>query len=303
MFNSIKKFNYYIRWGIGCKFLNKKIPLTCSLILTDKCNLNCSHCIVKGLGYKDLTFEEIKRDIRTLYNTGCRMLVVTGGEPFLWKDGFRNLDDVINFAKSMGFFRTVVCTNGTFKLESSSDYLWVSLDGNRDEHNRLRNVDIYNKVVINITNSIHNKIYINFAISRINVQNFEKSALEILKFKKVKGILFHLYTPYLGLEGSSLQLSDSERELAIKKIFTLKKKNPIKVSNTFSGIRALKTNKWQRPIWGSVVINDGEISDCCCRKGIYDRKVCENCGCTPAVETWVLQKINLFAVIENIRFL
>jgi MoaA/NifB/PqqE/SkfB family radical SAM enzyme len=231
------------------------------------------------------------------------MLVVTGGEPFLWKDGSRNLDDIINFAKSIGFFRTVVCTNGTIKLESCSDYLWVSLDGNRDEHNRLRNGDVYDKVVSNIINSNHNKIYINFTISSINVHNFENSALEILEFRRIKGVMFHLYTPYLGLEGNILQLSDEQRKVAIKKMLTIKKKNPLKISNTFSGIKALNANNWERPIWGSIVINREEISECCCRSGIYDEKVCKKCGCTPAVETWVLQKMKPVAIIENLRFL
>ncbi len=303
MINLIKKFYYYIRWGIGCKFLGEKIPLTCSIILTDRCNLDCKHCVVEGLGYEDLSFEEVKRDVRKLYDTGCKMLVVTGGEPFLWKDGTCTLNDVILFAKDIGFFQTVVCTNGTFKLESDSDYLWVSLDGDKWQHNRLRNGDVYDKVVRNIAKSNHNKIYINFTINRINLRDFEKSALKIMKFKKMKGLMFHLCTPYVGLEESTLQLSDKEKDLAIKKILAIKKRHPVGVSNTFSGIKALENNKWERPIWGSIVVNSGEISGCCCRKDIYNEKVCENCGCTPAVETWVLQRMKPFAIIENLRFL
>ena len=40
-----------------------------------------------------------------------------------------------------------------------------------------------------------------------------------------------------------------------------------------------------------------------CRKGIYDEDVCSHCGCSPAVETWILQKAIPLAVIENFRFL
>lgn len=303
MISLIKKFGYYIRWGVGCKFLREKIPLTCSLILTDKCNLNCKHCVVKNLGYEDLSFEEVKMDVEKLYDTGCRMLVLTGGEPFLWKDENYTLNDVILFAKDIGFFRTVVCTNGTFKLESDSDYLWVSLDGDRWQHNSLRNGNVYDKVVRNIIESNHNKIYINFTINGINLQNFEKSALKIMKFKKVKGLMFHLFTPYVGLEKSTLQLSDREKDVAIKKILSIKRRYPVGASNTFSGIKALKSNNWERPIWGSIVANNGKLSDCCCRINIYNEEVCKKCGCTPAVETWVLQKMKPFAIIENLRFL
>lgn len=299
----LRKFMYFIKWGIQCKLLGKKIPLTCSLIITDKCNLDCKHCIVANLGYKNLSFEKLKNDVTELYNTGCRILVITGGEPFMWKNNGSNLDDVVKFAKDLGFFRTVVCTNGTFKLESESDYLWVSLDGFPEEHERLRNPGSFYKVLKNIYNSQHKNIYINFTINSLNLKNLENSAAKILNFKNVKGILFHLYTPYLGLKNSELRLSEAEKELAIQKIMKVKKKYPIKVSNTFDAIKALKRDNWERPIWASIVINQGEKSICCCRTGIYDSEVCDNCGCTPAVETWVLERIKPLAVLENLKFL
>ncbi len=301
--NFIEKFGYYIRWAIKCIIFKEKIPLTCSIIITDKCNLNCKHCIVSNLGYKDMSFEEVKRDVQTLYNKGCRILVITGGEPFLWEDKMRNLDDVIEYAKKLGFFRTVVCTNGTIGLESESDYLWVSLDGLPEEHARLRGCAVYRKIIKNILQSNHKKIYINFTISKLNLSNFNKSTRKILRFKKIKGILFHIYTPYVGLKDENLRLSPDERNIAINKILKIKRKYPLRITNTFAGIKVLKRDNWERPTWASMVVNQGQLSICCCRRGIADEEVCKECGCTPAVETWVLQKIKPTAIIENLRFL
>lgn len=295
------KIIYYLSWLIKCKVKRQKIPLTSSIIITDKCNLKCKHCIVSNLGYRKLSYYEVIRDIKTLYGTGSRMLVITGGEPFLWSDRNHTLEDVIAFVKKLGFFRIVVCTNGTFELKSNADYLWVSLDGSPEEHNQMRG-SIYDKVLNNILRSKHRNIYINFTISKININNLEKSVKNMLRYKKIKGILFHLFTPYIGSD-KSIMLDEKEREMAIKKIYKIKKAYPLRVSNTFDGIKTLRDNVWERPIWSSVVINQGQTGPCCCRKGIYNAEVCENCGCSPAVETLVLQQLRPLAIIENLRFL
>jgi len=301
MISLFKKFGYYSSWFFKCGILKQTIPLNSSIILTDKCNLTCKHCVVANLGYQDLTFAQACQNIDTLFDTGSRMLVITGGEPFCWKDKTFGIEDIVQYAKRKGFFRVVICTNGTYALKSSADYLWVSLDGFPGEHNDIRG-DIYERVVSNIKNSRHKKIYINFTISTINQSNFDVSAEEILKIKEIKGILFHLYTPYLGAD-KTLTLEKDERVKAIKKLWEIKKKHPVRISNTFSGISALKKDNWQRPLWGSVTINQGRLTTCCCREGIYNENVCQNCGCTPAVETWVLQTLSPSAMIENLRFL
>jgi len=297
-----KKVAYYISWIIKWKIFLKKIPLTCSIILTDKCNLSCKHCIVSRLGYEDQKLEDVKQDIKRLYDGGCRMLVITGGEPFLWEDGDYALNDIINYTREIGFFRVVVCTNGTLELNSNADYLWVSLDGLEEENDKIRGEGVYKKVMENISKSSHNKIYINFVISKITIQNLENSIESMLSNKKIKGILLHLFTPYIGLT-NEMGLDSLEREKAISKMWKIKKKHPWKVLNTFTGIRALEENSWERPIHSSVVINRGKIALCCCREGIYNKEVCKNCGCTPAIETWVLEKLKPMALIENLRLL
>ena len=124
------------------------------------------------------------------------MLVITGGEPFLWKDNEYLLEDVIKYAKIIGFFRIVICTNGTLGLTSTADYLWVSLDGFSQEHNKLRG-NVYNKVIRNIIMSKHKKIYINFTISKENILNFDAAAEHLFTLKNIRGILFHIFTPYI----------------------------------------------------------------------------------------------------------
>ncbi|MFC1698759.1 radical SAM protein [Candidatus Omnitrophota bacterium] len=299
--NLLHKTCYYLWWTYQCKFHKRKIPLTSSLILTDKCNLKCQHCTVANLGYAESSYKDVIKDIRTLYNMGSRMLVITGGEPFLWEDGEYRLNNVVREAKRLGFFRIVVCTNGTFELKSDADYLWVSLDGFPKEHNTIRG-DVYGDVIHNISQSNHEGIYINFTISKVNLMDLEDSADVVLNCRDIRGVLFHLCTPYIGSD-ETIMLDEEERNIAINKLQRIKKRHPTKVSNTFDGINLLKSNRWERPIWASIVINQGKISPCCCRKGIYDSDVCLKCGCSPAVETLVLQRLKPLAIIENLRFL
>lgn len=297
----MRKLFYYINWVIKCKLKGHKIPLSSSLILTDKCNLTCKHCSVAHLGYPDLSFEQVKQQISYLYSTGSRMLVITGGEPFLWSSNSHTLDDLVQFSKKPGFFRIVICTNGTYQLESSADYLWVSMDGDEEIHNEIRG-EICNSVWNNINSSNHKKIYINYTISRINQECFIRDSEQILKNRKIKGILFHIFTPYIGSD-DTLLLSKEERQRVLKKLLRFKRKHPIRVSNTFSGNRQLIRDNWKRPIWSSILINQGKTIECCCREGIYNKEICELCGCSPAVETYVLEKMKPLAIIENLRFL
>ena len=298
----IKKIIFYLKWGFKTICLRKHIPLNSSIILTDKCNLNCRHCTVANLGYESLSISDVQKDIKTVYALGSRMIVITGGEPMIWNDDLGNtVEDVVDFANSLGFFRTVICTNGTISLESSADYLLVSLDGFEIDHNKIRGT-VFSKVLKNITESSHRGIYINFTISSNNWKSFSESAEEILSIKNVNGILFHLFTPYTGCD-ESLLLEPEQRQNVLQKLLNFKCRHPIKTFNTFAGISELRRDRWERPIWASVTINQGQITECCCRDGIYDESVCRRCGCSPAVETWVLQQLKMTAMIENLRYL
>ncbi|HOA07373.1 MAG TPA: radical SAM protein [Spirochaetota bacterium] len=297
----IKKILYYVSWIFKCYFLNKKIPLTSSIIITDKCNLHCRHCCVSNLGYHNFSYDKITKQIKKLYSFGARILVISGGEPFVWHSKNKTVEDIVLFAKRIGFFRVVICTNGTFDLSSSADYLWVSMDGSEKTHNKIRG-SIFNKVWENINNSSHKNIFLNYTISKYNFKSFYVDFKNIIENRKIKGVLFHFFTPYIGTD-SSLLLNNKEKHIALRTLLKLKKRHPIKISNTFDGIKLLLSNQWKRPIWSSILICDDIISECCCRKGIYNIMICSICGCTPSVETYVIQKLKPLAIIENLKFL
>jgi sulfatase maturation enzyme AslB (radical SAM superfamily) len=179
--------------------------------------------------------------------------------------------------------------------------LWVSIDGYEEQHNKMRGT-IYCRVLNNIIASFHKGIYINFTIYNDNYNTFSLAAEQILSIRNVKGILFHLYTPYIGGD-DTLVLNARRRKLVLRQLFMFKFKHPLATFNTFAGISAFQKDNWDRPTWASVTINQGHISDCCCRLGIYNAEVCMRCGCSPAVETWVLQTFKISAILESLRYL
>jgi MoaA/NifB/PqqE/SkfB family radical SAM enzyme len=297
----LRKASFYFNWAYRTIVRRESIPLNGSLILTDLCNLNCRHCTVAHLGYEPRSLAEVISDLATIYATGARVLVITGGEPYAWRDGDgKTVEDVVAAARSLGFFRVVICTNGTFPLESSADYLWVSLDGMETVHNAIRGT-VYDTVLANVEGSRHRRIYVNFTVSAENLSSFPEAAERILGIRNVRGILFHLFTKYVGGD-EALSLGRRGRAEAIRGIRAFKKRHPLKTFNTFAGLRALETDRWERRTSGSVTVNRGEVTDCCCREGIYDDATCRDCGCTPAVETWVLKRMKPSAIIENLRF-
>jgi MoaA/NifB/PqqE/SkfB family radical SAM enzyme len=290
---------YYLGW-VRARLAGRRIPLSSSIILTERCNLNCCHCTVANLGNPEPRFDSVAADLATLYATGARVLVIAGGEPFMWRDNGRGLEDVVQLAHGLGFFRVVVCTNGTFPLESSADYLWVSLDGSPGEHEELRG-GVYSRVVGNMRRSRHPGLSVNFTVSRLNWRDFERAARPLLRGPRLRGVLFHLFTPYVGSD-PDLRLTPAQRRQVVSGIRRLKQQYPLRVTNTFDGIRALASGRWARPVWGSIVANRGDITTCCCRAGIADADVCAGCGCTPAVETFVLQQVGPLALLENLRY-
>lgn len=297
----IKELCYYTGWFLKTTVLRKKIPIISALILNNTCNLHCQHCSVSNLGDTPATFSEVKSDIDLLYSKGARILLITGGEPFLWSDNNYKLNDVINYAKKLGFFRVGACTNGTFPLESTADYLFVSLDGDEASHNDLRNKEIFQTVVDHISTSKHDEIYITYTITKLNVDMFEGQVKNIFNIPNVKSVTINLFTPYVGLDKSELRLSSEEKQDALKRMLKLKLQYPKKILNSKVGIQTLLSDAWERPVWGGIVVDRGQLSSCCCRTDICDEISRKDCGCVNAAETWALQTLKPSVILEYIQ--
>ena len=250
-----------MRWSLG-----DRSPLSATLKLTTQCNLCCNHCPWLKQKSQDLSTGKWKNIIRELKKRGVRFLVLEGGEPTLRQD----LQELIEFGRSLGMI-TIVATNCTRSLkEYRPEMFLVSIDGLRDEHDRLRGQGVFNRVVENLsTTTLHKRALI--SLSRDNVHQLE----DILAFFSplVDSFWFSFVYDYHTRE-SHVALSSEEKKDAASKILFLYKTYPI--ANSLSYLKNVGSNRQCRDWLLSTVTSDGTIHSGC-MIATLERCRCEDC--------------------------
>jgi Fe-coproporphyrin III synthase len=257
---------------------SRHTPLLASFKLTYRCNLHCQQCPFFSLKSSELNFSDVKEILDTLYQRGSRIVIFEGGEPMLWRDGEYTIHDVAAYAKKK-FFCVGMTTNGTLPLDVETDVIWVSLDGFRETHNALRESAIYDKILTNITQSRHPRLYVHITVNNINYTEIPDLIRHLNEL--VKGITIQFYYPYQGKD--ALFLDFDRRETLLEEIIALKKSG-FRVLNSISSLTALKRNTWRCRDWLLDNANpDGSLSQGCYLKGRADID-CSRCGFSPHTE-------------------
>ncbi len=267
----IKKYIYFVKYYIK-SLLGKKRPLLGGIKLTNNCNLKCEHCPFWKKPKESLSFKHAVSVMKTLYQQGVRIIIIEGGEPFLWRDGEYGIEDIVKEAKKI-FFSVGITTNGTFPIEVNANIIWVSIDGLKNTHDRIR-CGSFDKIISNIEASSHPRIYAHITINSLN----RKEIPELVKFlsSNVKGITVQFHYPYLEGE-KDLSLSDFERKNVLEELIVMKKQG-LPVANTYTCLRALKDNRWKCHPWMIASVEpDGRITHGCYVKN-RGKISCEKCG-------------------------
>ena len=229
-----------------------------------------------------------------LYQRGNRMVVFEGGEPMLWRDGDHTIHHVVEQARTR-FFSVGMTTNGTLPLDVGTDILWVSLDGLRETHNRLRQAEIFDRVIANILRSSHPKIFAHITVN--NQNDREVPALVRFISPLVKGITIQFYYPYHHAD--ALLLDFERRAALLDEIITLKKAG-YPLMNSIPSLVALKRNRWRcQDRLVDCANPDGTISQGCYLKGRDDID-CSLCGFSPYTEISLAYRGNLQAIKAGI---
>ncbi|GEM_PF-56745 len=265
------------------KILRRKIPLLASFKVTHRCNLECRACPFHLRTDEDnsrMSWDAAIAALENLRRLGTRLVVFEGGEPLLWRDGRYRLHDLVLHARK-NFLRVAVTTNGTLPLDVPSDTLWVSLDGMRETHNQLRSGS-FDRILSNIQNAKHPKIYIHFTLNHRNWQEADALAKWVREMPTIKGMTVQFFYPYRQGE-EDLSLSREERRAAVKKLLELKKAG-YPVLNSSRRLKAMIQNDWR--CHDDILINvdpDGTITQGCYVKS-RGRIQCAACGFTPVAE-------------------
>lgn len=292
----ISSFIYFASFGIKTILLKQKKTILGTIILTDKCNLSCKHCSVNNITARIHPYEQVKSEMKQLYDMGIRILFFCGGETFMWEDSGKTLRDLVVEAKEMGFLIVNVVTNGTFKLDlPEADLILLSLDGDREKHNEIRG-NTYDIIMDNIEKATSDNICFYMAINQINKDKIKDVCYTAKQMKNVRAVSFNFHTPYPNT--TRLALSKKEKMQCCNVITQMIKEN-MPVFNLKSAFPYLINNEFPTPCYQCVVMENGVLSTCGRCINIPD--LCEKCGYFFVAEYTLLFKGNIKIVIDMLK--
>ncbi|MCQ2164882.1 MAG: radical SAM protein [Bacteroidales bacterium] len=237
----IRQLFYLGQWFVRARLFGRKAPLQTVLFITDKCNLRCKHCSVYGsAGYRQRKFDDILQDMRESYKAGSRFIDLEGGEPTLWKEDGKTINDIIDAALRMGFFSITVTTNAQQDFSwIHPDSIWVSMDGVGEYHERVRGEGTFARLEENIRKSGKKHICVNMVVNSLNWESLDAAMEYARSNEAIEQISINFHTPYPGTE--YLMLPVEKKVELIDKVLEYKKKG-YPVMNSRSGLRRMKRN-------------------------------------------------------------
>lgn len=286
---------FYVPYMWNFAVRRRTDPLIYGIAVTDACNFRCRGCMVANTGRAALTWDQLVDAMRDAHARGFRELYFSGGEPMLWRDAGRSLEDAIIEARRIGFFHVHVYTNGTRGIPRAADAVWVSMDGLPGTF-ELRRGDHFHEVETAVRSSGHPRIAVIYVIDRYTSPGV-RPFLEWVDESQfpITGVMFYFHTPYYGYDDRYLDAD--ERSGLIDELLSCIG-DGLPVINSRAGLRALRSGKWPRrlPI-ASVLDVDGEFV--CCRAS---DDVCEDCGYAACTELTELRRLRPSAIRGILRY-
>jgi len=212
--------------------------------VTQRCNLNCTHCYVNQ-DPNELSYEEACNVIDQLSEAKNFILVFFGGEPLLREDIF----DLMRYA-SKKHINVALASNGTLintemakKLKDIGvGYVQISIDGLKDVHDQIRGIGTFEKAISAIKNCLNEGLYtcIGTTITKLNVHQIYEivdlaKSLKIQKFQMVDFVpsgkaasQAHISLTSLQIEKFSVIVCDIWQKIIEEDYpLTLSYKNPV----------------------------------------------------------------------------
>jgi len=242
-----------------------------------------------------MTFEETREVIDRFYADGGRCLYLEGGEPFIWSDGSHSMEDVVHYAHNNGYYAVIIYTNGTIPLNSNADTVFVSVDGLKHTHDKLRGKS-FDRIMENIRESAHPSIYANYTINSENKSEIAGFCAFVDKIPQIKGIFFYFHTPYYGYD--ELYLDVQTRKDILLQLIDLKKK--YKILNSKTGLKSALRNDWKKNLKICRVYGDGRFYNCC--RESRNGEVCNECGYLSYAEINQTLKLKPGAIVNALKY-
>ncbi|MFW9771681.1 MAG: radical SAM protein [Candidatus Thorarchaeota archaeon] len=276
--------------SMGPSFLQsiiRNVPFYVNFDLTWQCNLKCQHCYFFSTTSqlkskkKELSNEEWIKLFKYYRNFGTKIAILTGGEPTLRMD-------IINEAIKI-FPSVQVVSNGVIKLPRFNGYkqpkYWVSLDGTKETHDKIRGVKVFDKVIQTIR---ENNPVVSSTIMTLNYKEIEE-VVKIAYDNGASGFVFLFYTGYpndpLLLKGNILKKTFKDILKVLRAygdfIFYSKKMLELYLSKEFVPHCIFKTGQVKS------FYPNGKQKFCVMGNSPL---LCDNCGCIVPIAAYALFK-------------
>ncbi len=192
-------------------------PLKISMNLTKKCNLRCIQCFSDSGNLKDkeLTTKDMYNLFDSMVENGTFFICLGGGEPFTRTDLF----DILEYGKEKQLAVSIV-TNGLLLTKEiierlnnlDVDYLWVSFEGMKDNHEKLRGKGTFDKTIAAL--QLLKKYYKGRTALRMSINKYNIDEVDdLLKIAEKYDIDLVRYTPLLSFGravGKDLTINQDE---------------------------------------------------------------------------------------------
>lgn len=206
-------------------------PYRMDLAVTYRCNNDCHHCYnARERNFPELSTEEWKKVIDTVWSLGIPHLVFTGGEPTLRTD----LIELITYASKIGFItgmntnaRRLISKEYVDSLVAAGlDHIQITVESNEAEvHNMMVDAIAFDQTILGLKNALATRLYVmtNTTMLRDNVDTIP-ATLDFLAEIGVPtiGLNALIYSGQGKTVGSGLHSYELEPILAIATEKTIK---------------------------------------------------------------------------------
>jgi len=253
----LSQYIYLGWWFFRARFLGRKAPLQTVLFISDKCNLKCKHCsVVNVMGGVHRPFKDIVADLQYSYDLGSRFVDIEGGEPTLWREGDKTLNDIIAAAHQIGFFSITITTNAQQDFSwVNMDSLWVSMDGIGEYHDAVRGKGTFARLEKNIALFHQSRggkvapLTVNMVVNNLN-KDCVQTALDYVKSNPaIDKISINFHTPFPGTE--ELMLSPEDKKAVLDLVLAAKRQG-YPIMNSRSGLKKMYPEYMQTHDVGSL---------------------------------------------------
>ena len=298
--SAVIQFMGYAKWWILSK-LGRKVPLVNTMGILTNCNLRCRHCSIAQNLDKDpgsnvrLSYEEIVDDLTYRYGQGARIAYFEGGETTLWKDGNKDLGDLIDAAHRIGYYNVGYTTNGTTgRIFTNSDVISVSLDGTREIHDYVRGEGVFDRLMDTLENlDFDGAVYANMVLQEGNLHVIRDVAQLVKDNRTLSGIVFNFLTPP-PYDNSP---THDQRVAAVEEIRQLKKEG-FPILNSKKGLELLTIDDWSEKCpryMSAFILPNGEHRMGCPSEGTES---CKRCGYAAVREYYLVHRGSPSTILE-----